>query len=128
MYKFLTRGSRITILEGPYTGQKGWVDSIAFGQPTGVEEKAFCYQATLESGKWINVRCLHVAPGWLNDDDLVWLLGRLPRLTFPKTELLPAKKFSDCCCHSTDGFQFHPGDNEVGWVFDLTLSPSALVV
>jgi hypothetical protein len=86
MYKFLSRGSRITILEGPYTGQKGWVNSIAFQQPTGFEERAFCYQATLGSGKWINVRCLHVAPGWLNDDDLAWLLERLPRLTFPKME------------------------------------------
>jgi hypothetical protein len=84
MYKFLPRGSRITILEGPYIRQKGWVNSIAFQQPTGFEERAFCYQATLESGKWINVRCLHVAPGWLNDDDLAWLLERLPRLTFPK--------------------------------------------
>jgi hypothetical protein len=84
MHRFLARDTRITILEGPFTGQKGWVDCIAFQQPTGSEERAFCYQVTLESGKWINVRWDHVAPGWLSDDDLMWLLERLPRLTFPK--------------------------------------------
>jgi hypothetical protein len=50
MHRFLARDTRITILEGPFTGQKGWVDCIAFQQPTGSEERAFCYQATLESG------------------------------------------------------------------------------
>jgi hypothetical protein len=86
MYKFLPRDTRITILEGPHIGQKGWVNCIAFYQPDGFEERAFCYHATLESGKWVTVRCLHVAPGWLNDDDLAWLLERLPKLTFPKLE------------------------------------------
>jgi hypothetical protein len=71
MHKFLPRGTRITTLEGPFTGQKGWVDSIAFQQPIGLEERAFCYQATLESGEWINVKWDHVAPGWLNDNDVV---------------------------------------------------------
>jgi hypothetical protein len=74
----------ITILEDPHTGQKGWVSSVTFYQPDGFEERGFCYQATLESGKWIIVRWDHVAPGWLNDDDLAWLLERLPYLTFPK--------------------------------------------
>ena len=60
------------------------MDSIAFQQPTGSEDRAFCYQATLESGKWVNVRALGVAHGWLNDDDLAWLLERLPKLTFLK--------------------------------------------
>jgi hypothetical protein len=84
MHKFLDRDTRITILEGSFTGQKGRVSSMAFQQPTGSEERAFCYQATLESGKWVHVRWDHVAPGWLSDDDLAWLLERLPRLTFPK--------------------------------------------
>jgi hypothetical protein len=75
-----TRDTRITFLEGPFTGQKGWVNSIAFQQATGSEDRAFCYQTTLESGKWINVKWDHVAPDWLNDDDLAWLLERLPRL------------------------------------------------
>jgi hypothetical protein len=69
-YKFLRPGTRITILEGPFTGQKGWVDAIAFQQPTGPAERAFCYQATLQSGQWVNVRCDQVAPGWLRDADL----------------------------------------------------------
>jgi hypothetical protein len=66
MHRFLDRDTRITILGGPFTGQKGWVDSIAFKEPTGSEERAFCYQATLESGKWVKVRWDHVAPGWLS--------------------------------------------------------------
>jgi hypothetical protein len=67
MYKFLERGSCITILEGPLTGQKGWINCVTFQKPTGLEEeeRGFCYQATLESGKWVIVRCLHVTPGWL---------------------------------------------------------------
>jgi hypothetical protein len=84
MYQFLSIDTPITILEGPFTGQKGWVEAIAFQQPTGSAERAFCYQATLQSGKRGNVRCDQVAPGWLRDDDLAWLLERLPRLTFPK--------------------------------------------
>jgi hypothetical protein len=84
MHIFLGRDTRITVLEGPFTRQKGWVDSIVFKEPDGSQERAFCYQATLESGKWIKVRWDHVAPGWLNDDDLAWLLERLPKLTFPK--------------------------------------------
>ena len=84
MFKFLPMGTRITILEGPYTGQKGWVNSVAYQQPTGSEERAFCYQTTLESGKWVNIRALSVPPGWLSHDDLEWLLEKLPRLTFPK--------------------------------------------
>jgi hypothetical protein len=84
MHKFLGRDTPITILEGPFTAQRGWVDSIVFKEPTGSEERAFCYQATLASGKWIIVKWDHVAPGWLNEDDLEWLLERLPRLTFPK--------------------------------------------
>jgi hypothetical protein len=82
MHCFFGRDTRITILEGACTGQKGWVDSIAFKKPTGFEERAFCYEATLESGKWINVRWDHVASGWLSDEDLAWLLERLPQLTF----------------------------------------------
>jgi hypothetical protein len=81
---FLRSGTRITVLEGQLTGQKGWVKSITFDKPTGSEERAFSYQVTLESGKWAMVRWDHVAPGWLNDDDLSWLLERLPKLTFPK--------------------------------------------
>jgi hypothetical protein len=84
MHKFLPSGTRITVLAGPFTGQKGWVEAIAFQAPTGSQERAFCYQAKLESGKWVNVRCDQVAPGWLSDDDLAWLLERLPFLTFPK--------------------------------------------
>jgi hypothetical protein len=84
MYKFLPRDTRITILEGPFTSEKGWADAIADKQPAGLEERAFCYQATLESRKWIWVRWDQIDPGWLNDDDLAWLLERLPRLTFPK--------------------------------------------
>jgi hypothetical protein len=84
MHRFLARDTPITILEGPFTGQKGWVEAIAFQQPTGSPERAFCYQATLESGQWVTVRCDQVAPGWLRDADLAWLLERLPRLTFPK--------------------------------------------
>ena len=82
---FLGRNTPITILEGLFTGQRGWVDSIVFRKPTGSDEEAFCYQATLDSGTWITVRWDHVAPGWLSDDDLAWLLERLPKLTFPKT-------------------------------------------
>ena len=82
MYKFLPRGTRITVLEGPYTGHRGQVNSIVFQQPTGIEERAFCYQTTLESGKAVNVRALSLAPGWLNDDDLAWILKGLPGLTF----------------------------------------------
>jgi hypothetical protein len=41
----------ITVLEGPFIGQKGWVDAIIFQQPTGSEERVFCYQATL-CGSW----------------------------------------------------------------------------
>jgi hypothetical protein len=70
MHRFLARDTRITILEGPFTGQKGWVDCVAFQQPTGSEERAFCYQATPESGKWIKVCWDHLVPGWLGDDDL----------------------------------------------------------
>jgi hypothetical protein len=62
MHKFLPKDTRITILEAPFASQKGWVDSIAFQEPTGSEERAFCYQTTLESGKWVNVRWDHVAP------------------------------------------------------------------
>jgi len=87
MYKFLPRGTRITVLEGPYTGYRGWVDSIVFQQPTGNEVRAFCYQTTLESGNWVNVCAISVAPGWLNDEYLAWLLERLPKLTFPKEQL-----------------------------------------
>jgi hypothetical protein len=84
MHRFPDKDTRITILEGPFTGQKGWVSSVAFQQPTGSEERAFCYQVALESGKWMNVRWDHVALGWLNDDNLAWPLERLPRLTVPK--------------------------------------------
>jgi hypothetical protein len=82
MHRFFGRDTRITILEGPFTSQRGWVDSIAFRKPDGSDERAFCYQTTLESGKWVTIRWDHVAPGWLSDDDLTWLLERLPRLTF----------------------------------------------
>jgi hypothetical protein len=51
------------------------------------EERAFCYQGTLESGKWIKVRWDYVTPGWLSDDDLMWLLERLPRLIFLAIDL-----------------------------------------
>jgi hypothetical protein len=84
LHKFLARDTRITILGDPFTGQKGWVDRIAFKQPDGFEERAFCYQATLKSGKWIKVRWDHVVPGWLSNDDLGWLLERLSKLMFPK--------------------------------------------
>jgi hypothetical protein len=84
VYMFLISGSRISILEGPYAGQKGWVECIAYQQPTGSDERCHCYQAKLESGKWINVRTCGVAPGWLNDDDMAWMIEMLPRLTFPK--------------------------------------------
>jgi hypothetical protein len=84
MYKFLLRGSRMTILKGPLTGQKAWTNCVAFQKPTGYTGRAFSYEVTLESGKWAIVRCLDVAPGWLNDDDLAWLLERLPKLTFPR--------------------------------------------
>jgi hypothetical protein len=46
----LVETTRITILEDPFTGQKGWVDAIVFQQPTGSEERAFCYQVTLDLG------------------------------------------------------------------------------
>ena len=84
MHCFLGRDTPITILEGAFSGQRGWIDSVVFRKPTGSEERAFCYQATLVSGKWVTVRWDHVTPGWLSDDDLRWLLERLPRLTFPK--------------------------------------------
>ncbi len=84
MQRFFGRDTPITILEGPFTGQRGWVDSVVFNKPDGADERAFCYQATLQSGQWVTVRWDHVAPGWLTDDDLIWLLERLPRLTFPK--------------------------------------------
>jgi hypothetical protein len=84
MKRFLGRDTAITILEGPFTGNRGWVDSVVYRTPDGANEGAFCYQATLQSGKWVTVRWDHVAPGWLSDDDLAWLLERLPRLTFPK--------------------------------------------
>lgn len=41
MHKFLARDTRITILEGPFTGQKGWVSSEAFQEPTGSHERGF---------------------------------------------------------------------------------------
>ena len=84
MHCFHGRDTPITILEGACSGQRGWVDSVVFQNPTVSEERAFCYQVTLVSGKWVTVRWDHVAPGWLSDDDLMWLLDRLPRLTFPK--------------------------------------------
>jgi hypothetical protein len=85
MHCFLRRDTRITILEGPFTVQRGWVDSTVFRKPTGLDEQAYCYQATLDFGKWVTVRWDHFAPSWLNDDDLVWLLERLRSLMFPKT-------------------------------------------
>jgi hypothetical protein len=84
VYMFLASGSRISILEGPYAGHKGWVECVAFQQPTGSDERCHYYQAKLESGKWINVRTSGVAPGWLNDDDMAWMIEMLPRLTFPE--------------------------------------------
>jgi hypothetical protein len=82
MHIFLGRDTRITVLEGPFTGQKGWVDSIVFKEPDVSQERAFCYQATLESEKWIKVHWDYVTLRWLSDDDLMWLLERLPKLTF----------------------------------------------
>ena len=84
MHCFHGRDTRITILEGAWTGRRGWIDSVIFREPTGAEERAFYYQVTLASGQWVTVHWDHVAPGWLTDDDLVWLLERLPRLTFLK--------------------------------------------
>ena len=84
MKRFFGRDTAITILEGPFTGKRGWVDSVVYSNPDGADERTFCYQATLQSGKWVTVRWDHVAPGWLNDADLEWILERLPRLTFPK--------------------------------------------
>ena len=86
VHQFLSRDTRITILEAPFASQKGWVDSIAFQEHTGLEEEAFCYQTDLESDQWVKVRWDHVSPGWLNDDDLAWLLGKLPQLTFRKEQ------------------------------------------
>jgi hypothetical protein len=84
MHCFHGRDTPITIVEGEFTGQRGWVDSVVFRKPPDSEEGAFRYQAILQSGKWVTVRWDHVAPGWLSDDDLIWLLERLPKLTFPK--------------------------------------------
>jgi hypothetical protein len=84
MQRFFGRDTAITILEGPFAGKRGRVDSVVYSKPDGSDELTFCYQATLQSGKWVTVRWDHVAPGWLNDADLEWILERLPRLTFPK--------------------------------------------
>ena len=63
MLCFHGRDTPITILERACTRQRGWVDSVVFREPTGAEERAFCYQVTLASGQWVTVRRIMSLPG-----------------------------------------------------------------